>query len=139
MVLVFQGSGKGILIGIIAFCALVAGAVLNAPYKRYMTGIEYEYYCANYLQRHGFYNVQVTPASNDYGADVIAYDGQGQKWVIQCKLYHGKVDNAAVQQVFTSMHHYGADRGMVITNSVLTDNAKRLAMENNISFVEGLI
>lgn len=83
-------------------------------------------------------NVQVTRASNDYGADVIAYDNQGQKWVVQCKYYRHPVDNSAVQQVVAAMAHYRANRGMVITNNVLTENARLLAMENDIAYVEGL-
>ena len=135
---VFKGHSTGWLVTLAGFIVMFAGAFTGSPYHRTMSGIEYEFFCADYLQRHGYMNVQVTQASNDYGADVIAYDNQGQKWVVQCKYYRHPVDNSAVQQVVAAMAHYRANRGMVITNNVLTENARLLAMENDIAYVEGL-
>lgn len=101
-----------------------------------MTGLEFERYCADYLRKKGFKNVTVTPASGDYGADLVAYDKKGDRWVFQCKHYQNKVGNDAVQEVVAAKAHYNAAKAGVITNSRLTDKAKELALENDIFLYE---
>lgn len=134
--------GHGVFTGLIAAAGLLAAFVAggmaavipsgSAP----VNGLEYEYYCADYLKHHGFYNVQVTPASGDFGADIVAYDHRGEKWVIQCKRYSKPVDNTAVQEVNAAKRHYGATKGAVMTNNRLTDKARQLAWENDIELFE---
>lgn len=102
-----------------------------------MTGLEFEHYCAAYLVKTGrFTNVVVTPPSGDFGADIVAYDRQGDKWVFQCKHYQSKVPNDAVQEVVAAKAHYRANKGAVMTNSQLQKKAKQLAMENDIELFE---
>ena len=101
-----------------------------------MTGLEFEGYCAEWLIHRDFYKVQITPPSNDYGADLVAYDKQGRKWVFQCKRFKNKVGNKAVQEVVAAKAHYQAEYAAVITNSELTKAAKQLAKENNIVLYE---
>jgi len=133
-----QHTYTGIYAAIGSFIAFVVGSVMgkqpggNAPEN----GLEYEYYCANYLRQHGFFNVQVTPASGDFGADIVAYDMHGDKWVFQCKRFSKPVDNTAVQEVIGSKRHYGAKKGGVMTNTVLTEKARQLAWENDIELFE---
>ena len=101
-----------------------------------MTGIEFEGYCAEWLVYHNFYRVTITPPSNDYGADIVAYDKSGSKWVFQCKRFKNKVGNTAVQEVVAAKAHYKADMSAVITNSELTKGARQLAKENNVVVYE---
>lgn len=103
-----------------------------------MSGDEFEFYCASLLSKNGFHRVTVTPASNDYGADIIAYDKNNQKWVFQCKRYSGKVGNTSVQEAVTAKAHYNANYAAVMTNSRLTDNARLLAIENNVELFEDI-
>ena len=100
-----------------------------------MTGEEFEKYCADYLRRHGYWNVKCTPLSGDYGADIIAHKN-GKKWVFQCKRYSKKVGNKAVQEVVAAKVHYGASEAGIMTNSELTPNAKKLAYENKVVIYE---
>ena len=101
-----------------------------------MTGIEFEGYCAERLINNGFYKVSVTPPSGDYGADIVAYDKNGRKWVFQCKRFKNKVGNTAVQEVVAAKAHYKADMSAVITNSELTKGARQLARENGVTVYE---
>lgn len=106
--------------------------------KKGMTGLEYEHWCAERLIKSGKYRtVTVTPASGDYGADIVAVDRKGNKVVYQCKMYGGKVDNTAVQEAVAAKAHYKADRAGVITNSQLTKKARELAWENAVELMEG--
>ena len=97
-----------------------------------MTGVEFEAFCAEYLKRKGFRKVQTTPASGDYGADLVAVDCQGTKWVFQCKRYSKNVGVKAVQEIHAARKHYGAEKAAVLTNAGFTRNAQKLAEENEI-------
>lgn len=101
-----------------------------------MSGLEFEHYCAQELRTLGFQNVNVTPASGDYGADITAIDSYGKKWVFQCKRYNQALGNSPVQEVFASKNHYRATEACVITNSFFTENAKILAKENRVYLIE---
>lgn len=103
-----------------------------------MSGQEFEIFCAEHLLKQGFKSVQTTSISGDYGADLVAYDKRGNKWVFQCKRYSNTVGVKAIQEVNTAKNHYGATKAAVMTNSKFTRNAKRLAMENDIELFEML-
>ena len=106
--------------------------------KKDMTGLEYENWCAAQLvKRKNYRSATVTPASGDYGADIVAVDKKGRKVVFQCKYFKGKVGNSAVQEAVAAKAHYKADRAGVITNSVLTEKARELALENDVELLEG--
>lgn len=110
--------------------------VFRKARKKAMTGIEYEQFCAKKLIQKGFRNVKITPPSGDYGADLIAVDRRGEKWVVQCKRYTGKIGNSAVQEIVAAKAHYKANKAAVMTNSQLTANARKLAIENDVTLFE---
>ena len=103
-----------------------------------MTGIEYEQYCAERLKQRGFIDVKITPASNDYGADIIARNRDGC-WVFQCKRYSGKVPIKAVQEIVSAKVYYNAAKAAIITNSELTSNALKLARVNGVVIMDKFI
>jgi restriction system protein len=69
-----------------------------------MTGTEFEDYVAARLQRAGW-RVQFTPASGDYGVDLIG-DKDGKSVAVQCKRLGKPVGVAAVQQVVHEEHRH---------------------------------
>lgn len=101
-----------------------------------MSGIEFETFLAKIYRKQGF-NVSQTPASCDYGADLILRSGDNTI-SIQAKRYcvSKKVGVKAVQEVQASLNYYGANRGMVVTNSVFTPNAIKLAKINHVELVD---
>jgi restriction system protein len=80
-----------------------------------MTGLEFEHFIGELYKQMG-YKTEVTPASNDYGADVIVVKEQ-IKTVIQVKNYKNPVGLGAVQEVNTAKGHYKADEALIITSS----------------------
>lgn len=96
-----------------------------------MTGQEFENFLKVRFERMGF-SVKTTKASNDYGADLIL---RRKKLTIavQAKRYQANIGVKAVQEVIGSMAYYGANKGLVVTNSSFTKNAKALAEVNNIA------
>lgn len=96
-----------------------------------MSGIQFEEALAAHFKNQG-YKVSLTPASNDYGADLILKSPRGEKICVQAKRYSGKVGNKAIQEIIGALGYYQADRGMVVTNSYYTNNAVTLANANNV-------
>lgn len=101
-----------------------------------MNGIVFEKYCAQLLKFSGYKNVIVTPPSSDFGADIVATNGNGEKWVFQCKRYSSKLGNKPIQEIVAAKSHYGAIRAGVITNSSFTEKARLLAYENKVVLLE---
>lgn len=95
-----------------------------------MTGIEFENFLF-YKFKQRKYKVSTTPITGDYGADLVLKKRK-EKIVVQAKRYQNDVGIAAVQEVIGSIAFYGANEGIVITNSYFTVNAINLANANDI-------
>lgn len=101
-----------------------------------MSGIEYEYYVAKRLQSVGCTNIEITPPSGDFGADVLATNKDGVRFAVQCKKFSGVVGIEAVQQVLAGQQYYRCQRAMVVTTSHFTPAAKRLAERTGVHLWE---
>lgn len=85
-------------------------------------GHEFEYFCADILEKNGYENVEVTKGSGDHGIDILA-EKDGIAYAIQCKCYSSNIGNAAVQQAHTGKSIYHKDIAVVITNRYFTQQA----------------
>ena len=95
-----------------------------------MDGQRFEVFLQEFLRRKGF-RVRLTPVTADYGADLVL-EKNGVRLVVQAKRWQGTVGIEAVQQVIGAIKHYQAQKGLVITNSYFSDNAKKLALSNQV-------
>lgn len=91
-----------------------------------MDGHEFEYFCADILEKNGFTNVSVTRGSGDQGVDVLATK-DGIKYAIQCKNYESALGNTPIQEVNAGKILYKCYVGVVMTNSRFTPGARELA------------
>jgi restriction system protein len=134
---------KNILIGITLVLIISTALVFIFKYldrKRYldsgineidmMSGEEFEICLKHHFQNMG-YHAETTPRSNDYGADLILKN-DNEKIVVQAKRYNSSVGIKAVQEVIGAINYYGANKGMVVTNSYFTPNAINLAKTSDI-------
>lgn len=96
-----------------------------------LDGLEFEKWCSSLFKSLG-YSVYITPASGDYGADLILNDYIS----VQCKLYSGIVGVKSVMEVNASKGHYNTEEAWVITNSYFTKQAKILAEELNVRLID---
>lgn len=99
-----------------------------------MDSIDFETYIADVLKNHGYTNIRLTE-KYDYGVDIIATKN-GIRWGIQVKRYSGLVKADAVRQVVTGLRVYDCDRAMVITNSIFSNFAVRLANTNECVLID---
>lgn len=96
-----------------------------------MTGLEFEGFCAEILEKNGYDNVSVTRGSGDQGVDIIAYR-DGVKYGFQCKCYTADIGNKAVQEIYAGKTYYQCHVGIVLTNRQFTPAAIDLAKKNGI-------
>lgn len=99
------------------------------------TGVDFENYIMDMLRHSGMY-VEDTKRSHDYGADLVVRHNS-RKYCVQCKWSKNPIGVKAVQEVIGSLVIYRAQRGVVVTNSVFTAEAKRLAIMNDVLLFDG--
>ena len=95
-----------------------------------MTGEDFERFLAAHFGRKG-YRTEVTPKAADFGGDLIIKK-DGRTVVVQAKRWNSLVGIESVQQVLGAINHYGADTGIVVTNSDFTENAYELAKKSPV-------
>jgi restriction system protein len=90
-----------------------------------MSGREFEKYVAARVRQMGW-DVSPTPATRDFGVDLIAE--RGDEYVaIQCKRLSRPVGVAAVQQVVAGALHHRCSASAVVSNQEFTTAARELA------------
>lgn len=93
-------------------------------------GLDFEKTCSTLLSKEHFI-VRETPASGDFGADLIAEKDE-LSFVIQCKNLNKPVGVKAVQEAIGARRHYTADFACVCADSGFTDAAMELASSNKV-------
>ncbi|RJR28927.1 restriction endonuclease [Candidatus Microgenomates bacterium] len=100
-----------------------------------MSGIEFENYVAGLLKFQGF-KIWLTPASGDFGVDLIA-SKEGETYAVQVKRFKTKkVNRSAVSDAVAGIVHYKATKSMVVTNSYFTKDAKTMAKTTHTKLVD---
>lgn len=84
--------------------------------------------------------VQSKGGSGDQGVDVVVpvynqQSGQEERIIIQCKHYSQKVENKAVQEIYSAKNMYNGHLAVVITNNYFTQQAKDLAAANGVKLI----
>lgn len=96
-----------------------------------LSGNEFEEFLYYLFLNIGF-DVILTPKSHDYGADLIL-KLNNKTIVVQSKLYTShSIGISSVQEVYSSVKYYGADLGIVITNTKFSKSSINLASSTNI-------
>lgn len=99
------------------------------------SGDQFEKYIASLMVEKGYTDVQQTPASGDYGVDVVGTKN-GVRYGVQCKRYQKTVGVKAVQEVTGGLNYWGCDKGIVVTNNFFTSNASTLANANGVQLID---
>lgn len=109
---------------------------LRSSYVLNLSPYEYEEYIAEELRQEGFTDVDTTPKSGDFGADVLARDGE-RTVCVQCKRYAPghPVGVKAVQEIYSAKDYYGCDDAYIYTTSDYTKAAVDMANELGVILV----
>ncbi|MEB4782753.1 restriction endonuclease [Paenibacillus jamilae] len=101
-------------------------------------GSEFELYLQRLLSALGYKDIYKTTSSRDFGADLVFTDREGVRVVIQAKRYaiQHPVGLGAVQEIYTSMRYYAADKSIVITSGRYTESCKTLAAVNGVKLLD---
>ncbi|MGW8956981.1 restriction endonuclease [Paenibacillus sp. NPDC055715] len=101
-------------------------------------GSEFELYLQRFLSALGYKDIYKTTSSRDFGADLVFTDREGVRVVIQAKRYavQNPVGLGAVQEIYTSMRYYAADKSVVITSGRYTESCKTLAAVNGVKLLD---
>lgn len=118
-----------------------------------MRGIDFENFVASLYRSRGF-EVLITKASGDFGADLIVaasgglrrneldpesydFDGWSDRMAVQCKRYSGAVGVSAVSAVVAGKGMYDCHKAAVVTNSTFTAQARQLAEAHDVVMIDG--
>ena len=138
--LVYREQAKLTLLAAAALIGILAIIKLHGVIPRRhldvdtMSGLDFEHYVADVLADCGYVNIRLTERY-DFGIDIVA-EKDGIRWGIQVKRYNGLVKADAVRQAVTALPLYGCDKAMVITNSMFSHVAQRLAEGNNCVLID---
>lgn len=106
--------------------------ILASPVRN-LDPLQFEEFTALYIKNRGYYQIDLTPVSGDFGADIIAYNPQGKKVCIQCKKYSNPVGVSAVQEILSAKLYYQCEIAMVaVTSAGYTRQAKELAKKTGV-------
>lgn len=84
--------------------------------------------------------VKITRASRDGGVDAVAFDPdpiRGGKIVIQAKRYTNVVGISAVRDLFGTVQHEGAMKGILVTTATFGSDAYEFANHKPITLISG--
>jgi restriction system protein len=104
---------------------------------------DFEHLCRELFERVFASNgatVSVTQASRDQGVDALVMDPdpiKGGKIVIQAKRYVNTVDVSAVRDLWGTVSHEGAMKGLLVTTSKFGPDAYAFAQDKPITLING--
>jgi hypothetical protein len=85
------------------------------------------------------FSVEQTSLSGDGGVDIIAYSQEPiirGKYLIQCKNWNNPVGQPVVRDLFGVVMGERANKGILITTSNFTEQARQFASDKNIELIE---
>lgn len=120
----------------------VLEAVNSIPNLADMEWDDFEHLVGNLFNRYfeEIGEVRITSKSRDRGIDGVIYDTdpiRGGKYLIQAKKYNDIVSPSAVRELYGTMQHEKATRGILITTAYFGPDSHSFANDNNITLIDG--
>lgn len=84
--------------------------------------------------------VRVTQASRDGGVDAVIFDPdpiRGGKIIVQAKRYTNIVDVSSVRDLYGTVQHEGATKGILVTTSQFGPDARKFAQDKPLTLIDG--
>jgi len=127
-----------VILGFLALSVLVIYELTKNSYLRQvgfdrvdqMDGVSFERHLQALFRGLG-YSVGTTPASGDFGADLVISKDRVRA-VVQAKRSSKSVGVRAVQEALGAARIYGCEKSIVVTNCHFTGQAQQLAQANGV-------
>jgi restriction system protein len=104
-----------------------------------LTAKEFEAFIQNLFTKMGF-DTKLYQASGDGGIDCVAYDPHpvtGGKFIVQAKLYTRTVQPTHVRDLWGTVQHEGATKGIMITTSGYGPDSYKFAGGKPLNLIDG--
>ena len=88
-----------------------------------LDGWEFEEEVARVFKLNGF-TAKVTKKTGDGGTDIILYDENNVKYIVQCKHYQSPIPVNFVRELNGIMDDFGADKAIMVASSGATQQAQ---------------
>lgn len=102
-------------------------------------GESFEHLVLNLVKKMGF-EAEMTKSSGDGGVDIVAFNNQPMmkgKYIIQCKDWSSPVGEPPLRDLYGVLHAERANKGILITTSEFTANARRFADGKPLELIDG--
>ena len=111
----------------------------DRPNLMELSPAEFEVLVSNLFTKMGL-ETKLTRSSRDGGVDAIAYDTRpvlGGKVVIQAKRYSHTVGVSAVRDLYGTMQHEGASKGIIVSTSGYGPDAYEFSKDKPLELIDG--
>jgi len=111
----------------------------SRPNLMELNPFEFEHLVANLFEQLGLES-KLTRSSRDGGVDCVAFDPRpvlGGKVIIQAKRYRNTVGVSAVRDLYGTMQHEGANKGILVTTSGYGQDAYQFSKDKPIELIDG--
>ena len=112
------------------------GAVRRTDELLDLTPVEFENMVTELYKRLG-HKAKRTGKSGDHGVDVVVEARNGERWVVQCKRWRGKVGEPQVRDFYGTIQHEKAEQGAIITTGGFSKPAREWARGKPIHLYDG--
>jgi restriction system protein len=117
----------------------VISGIDKRPNLLELTPKDFEAFIQNLFSRMGF-DTKLYKASGDGGIDCVAFDPHpitGGKFIVQAKLYTRTVAPTHVRDLWGTVQHEGATKGIMITTSGYGPDSYKFAAGKPINLIDG--
>ncbi|KGA98799.1 hypothetical protein AJ85_01665 [Alkalihalobacillus alcalophilus ATCC 27647 = CGMCC 1.3604] len=102
-----------------------------------MSGHEFEDYLLVLFAAIGVGTIYQTKKSRDFGADMVFYNEENEKVVLQAKRYTDKLGLSAVQEIYAARAFYEAEKSIIVTSTdKISDPCYQLAAATQVGIID---
>ena len=108
----------------------------SEDFWRALSGPDFELEVERLYKRLGFH-VKTTPTSGDAGVDLIVMRDRAVI-IVQCKAYKNPAGPAIARELFGTMVHFGADKGVLACTGGFTRGVYEFVYDKNIELLDAV-
>lgn len=96
-----------------------------------MTEFEYQDACVEYLKKHDFVRVELTPRYVDENVDIIA-EKDGERYAIKCFCNSDDINRSSLSNLLTAKKYYRCKIACICCQTSINERIRRIAEDKTI-------